>query len=335
MHINSKVRSLILILVVFALLFGVLFLVKHQLDRAAEDDDDGPGASDYLRQMQLITVEGKDYLPKEGITSYLMIGIDKSGKMADNEGDIRNRALCDFLLLVVFDAKAKTYSLIHLNRDTMTTNQILGMNGVVVDSRYEQLSYAHMYGSGMEDSCENVVKSVSDLLYGVPIQRYLALTMTAVGVLNDKLGGVDVTIPYDMTSVKKDWTPGKTVSLKGDDALLFIRARSSLGDELGTNAVRMERQRTYLSKMLQKVTEKNDSNFFFSVYNSVADYVLTNCTTNEINELSASLKDYSYAGITSPEGTAEISKVTGFNEFTVDERALRDLVLNTFYTPAD
>ncbi len=334
MKLQGKYRSLLIILAIFILAAGVLLILHFRNKSDDTPDETEKGALDYQREMMVVNIDGKQYLPKEGLTSYLFIGIDKQGKMADNMGEAVNDGLCDFLLLAIFNEKAKTYSLIHINRDTMTEVRMLTANGIPAGTTYQQIALAHAYGNGMENSCENVVHCVSELLYGVPIQRYIAMTMTAIGILNDKVGGISVTIPYDMTVVHKDWTEGKKVTLKGDDALLFVRARRTLGADLGTNAVRMERQRTYLSALMQAITAKNDANLFFKLYNSTADYILTNCTTNEISDLSGTLKDYTYTGITAPEGTSKIG-LHDWNEFTVDEKSLRELVISTFYEPAD
>ena len=44
-----------------------------------------------------------------------------------------------------------------------------------------QLALAHTYGSGEEDSCENTVLAVENLLYGVGIDHYVSLTMDGGG----------------------------------------------------------------------------------------------------------------------------------------------------------
>lgn len=42
----------------------------------------------------------------------------------------------------------------------------------------------------MEQSCENTVDAVSNMLYGIQIEGYLCLNMDSIKVLNHLAGGV-------------------------------------------------------------------------------------------------------------------------------------------------
>lgn len=137
--------------------------------------------------------------------AFFVICLDKEGEQRDS-GSYRNNAQNDLLLLLVMDAREKKYSLIQINRDTMTNVPVLDVNGMRSGKNFEQIALAHTYGNGLEVSCENTVKAVSDFLGGVNIDNYAAITMSAVAPVNDYFGGVDVTVEEDM----KPWTLGNS-----------------------------------------------------------------------------------------------------------------------------
>lgn len=57
-----------------------------------------------------------------------------------------------------------------------------------------QASLVFAYGNEKEKSCENTARSVLRLRYGMLIQSYAVLNMEAIILLNDAVGGVEVTI---------------------------------------------------------------------------------------------------------------------------------------------
>ena len=103
---------------------------------------------------------GKEYVRKDRIETFLVLGLDKYE--GASEADSYNNDKCaDFLVLLVVDRKARTYSTIYLNRDTITDVTVLGVGGKKVGTVKQQLSLAHTYGSGGEDSARNTARAVS------------------------------------------------------------------------------------------------------------------------------------------------------------------------------
>ena len=95
---------------------------------------------------------------------------------------------------------------------------------------YAQLAYAHTYGTGMEDSCENMKKTVSKLLGGVAIDYYVSMNVEAIAPLNDAVGGVTVNVVHDFSQVDAT-IPKGVVTLKGDQARAFVQSRWYVGDK--------------------------------------------------------------------------------------------------------
>ena len=214
----------------------------------------------------------------------------------------------------------------------MTDVPMLGATGDYIGLTTEQITYAHSYGDGLEKSCENTALAVSRLLYGMKIDNYLSLTMGGITALNDTVGGVTVTIEDDFSGVDDTLIKGETVTLVGEHAVNFVRARYSLKDD--TNVSRMRRQATYMTALVSKLRERlaEDDAFILELYNAVADYLITDCDINDLGEISENLSTYGLGGIVTPEG----ENVHGeYMEFYPDEAALQQLIADLFYVPVE
>ena len=237
------------------------------------------------------------------------------------------------MLLLVMDKQHETCTPIQLNRDTMTQIRILGVTGEPAGTFTGQLALAHTYGSGEEDSCENTVLAVSNLLYGMEIDHYVSLTMDGVAILNDLVGGVTVEVLDDFSGIDDTLVQGETVTLYGQHALTYVRARGSLEDS--TNLHRMERQRQYLAGLQEQVKKaaQSDSNFSLDALLQVNEYMVSDCTVNQLSDLINSMVTYEIEDIRTTQGEAQVGEE--YMEFTVDEDALQQLVLEVFYDAVD
>ena len=174
-----------------------------------------------------VTHGGKTYKLKSQVETMLFIGLDTY--LEDGSG--RDGAMSDFLALAVFDHKAKSFRVVQINRDTMTDVPVLGTFGDYAGEAYQQIAWAHSYGEGKDDSCRNTADAVSALLYDVTINNYASVTLDAVGVVNDLVGGVEVEIEDDFSAVDDSLVMGERVLLKGKQAVTFVRSRAGVGDQ--------------------------------------------------------------------------------------------------------
>jgi LCP family protein required for cell wall assembly len=300
-----------------------------------EDEEDVEAVSpleDDSEEVETIYYDGRQYMKNENLSTLLIMGIDDEEFIeVDTE---RNESLADFLLLAVFDRENKTCTLVQLNRDTMCTFPTEGLEGSTIQLGYGQICMAYNYGSGMEDSCENTVYAVSRLLYDATIDNYFTVTMGAVPALNDLAGGVTVTIEDDFTGVDDTLVQGETVTLMGEHALNFVRARYSMVED-GTNLNRMSRQRTYMTGLMSALQDKvqGDPMFLLNMYSALADDLLTDCSLDELTDYASMVSEYDVSDIIVPEGEAVKGELN--IEFYVDEDALQQLVVDLFYIPVD
>lgn len=326
LKINRNAYKIVVFLIAVAIFLVLFFafLSKWETKYGSVDTDTTDEGQIY--------VNGTSYIPNKNLEVLLLIGVDKYESQLQDDS-YNNTEQADFLMLLVIDKSAETYTLLHLNRDTMTEIPILGVRGEQAGTLTGQLALAHTYGSGGADSCRNTVEAVSNMLYGIDIDHYLAFTMDAVVKINDLAGGVTLTVSDDLTSASPKLSKGATVTLDGEMALAYVRTRYGLKDS--SNLRRMERQRQYLTALQSALNTKmsTQEDFMLDVLEAISPYMTSDCTANQLSKLYDRIELYKDNGIQTIEGDAV--KGEEYMEFYPDEDALKQQVIRLFYTPLE
>lgn len=325
MKIKSNLLKLIAVIFtavffITAVLFFIEFLDKKQ-NVAHIQFDKG-----------VATYKGKDYVLKQDIETLLVLGLDKyeGATSSDSQG---KGVQADFLMLFVLDNASKQYTAIQINRDTMANVNKLGVGGGKIETVKKQiaLAYNYVYDNSGKISCRNTSDAVEDLLLGVDVDHYVSLTLDSVKIINDLVGGVEVTMLDDFTSVDESMVKDQNITLTGDQALLYVRERYGLEDS--TNNTRMKRQRQYINALYEKTMSciKADENFAIDMIDKIADYTVYDSTDYRMKEYAEKFNNYEFLGI--KEIAGESVKGDEFMEFYPDEDALLQLVIDMFYNP--
>ena len=288
-----------------------------------------PPDQSFHVERKTITKDGVDYFPRQDINVILLMGIDQEGPVtASPEPNFGNAV--DMAALIVFDEKQEICTVLNVNRDAMVDMPMLDEEGRESGSWYGQLAYSHTYGTGVEDSCENTKKTVSNLFSGLNIDYYIAMNIDAVAKLNDAVGGVTVNITDDFSTIDPALTKG-TFTLRGDQARTFVQSRWYVSDDL--NIHRIERQKEYMDGFARAFREKLDSseNFVISAYEEVAPYILSDLPISTLTGMVERYQDYEITRILSLEG--ENVQGEEFYEFYPDQEKLEELTLELFYAP--
>ena len=315
-------RLVILLVLVLVILYSGLQILESTVLYYPESSGE-PTVS------KTITRNGMEYFPRQDITVVMVLGIDRYGPV-ESSNYYRNEGSADSVMLLVFDETQKDCRVLYLNRDTMVHMDVLGVRGEYAGTTYGQLALAHTYGTGMEDSCENVKSTLMNFLHGLSVDYYVAMNMDALPILNDAVGGVTVTVTDDFSKVNPSITMGE-LTLRGDQVIDYVRTRKGVGDQ--KNLTRMERQKEYVNGFLKALYSKAeaDSAFLLSVYEAAAPYLVTDCTGDTLAALLERYADYTVTETLSPEG--ENTVVDGHYEFRADEEKLDALIVELFYAP--
>ncbi len=286
-----------------------------------------------LENRETVNVNGVTYRLRNNLTSILLMGVDKYSDQ-EQTSTYRNGGQADFLRLVVIDNDAKKLWQIAIDRDTITPISILGVMGNETGTRNERISLSHGFGDGKEQSCELTRKAVQNLLFGAPVDFYMALNMDGISELNDLLGGVTVTLEDDFSSIDPTMTKGKKLTLVGDQAEIFIRSRMSMN--IGTNEARMKRQETYMNEAQSVLRKKltSDASAAGDMFDSLLPYLTTDMARGRLVNEAYAARDYEWADILTAEGRHSVDK-DGFMQFEVNQKSLQNIVLTVFYEKAD
>lgn len=214
-------------------------------------------------------------------------------------------------------------------RQDITVMLVMGIDGLPAGNNFGQLALSHTFGNGLERSCENVKKTVSDFLYGLQIDYYVSMNMDAIATMNDAVGGVKVTVTEDFSKVDPTIPMGEVI-LRGQQAINYVRTRKNVGDQL--NLSRIERQKELHSGLLHGVQGfRTECGFPGGCLEEISPYIVTDCSTNALSGIVSRYEDYDLRQIVTPKGENILSKE--YYEFHVDKEALDKLVLDLFYRP--
>lgn len=317
-------RRWILLAVCLLAVIGGMLLVFSGLERLILlSDSTAEGNPENVNDSGSIFYDGIWYAPKDSLETILLMGID----MAD-EG----LGQADFLGLLLLDEETEQFLLLHLNRNTIADIFQTDLYGRDAGSFRGQLALAHAYGRDSGDGCRQTVKSVEALLYGITVDHYISLTMDGMSILNDRVGGVTLNLLDDFTHLDPAYTEGSVVTLKGAHALAYVRERGALEDS--SDLRRMERQCQYMDALAEafgKTEDVNSEDFFIDTFLEVNAYMVSDCTADQLGDLTETLHRYEYAGIYMLEG--ESVKGHTYMEFHLDESSVRQTILKLFYTP--
>ncbi len=312
---------------ILALIVVGFYLVEHAVDKAEEKSsgDDEFSYSDYSGDQ--IYYEAQWYVPNENVESILILGIDREEEGSDER---QNSQQADFLAIVVINKESESYRILHLNRDTMTEIPQTDEFGEVYGHFTGQLTLAHTYGADDKVRCRNTINTVENLLYGIDIDHYISMTMDAVPILNDSIGGVTVRLLDDFTNLDPSYVKDAEVTLMGDDALVYVQERGALEDS--SNLKRMERQEQYISALLDKMSNFDIDNTTETMM-KVNEYLVSDCTIDQLSRLIERIGSYTYGGTVDLEG--EAVKGSRFMEYYVDDQVIQAAVVEMFYKLRD
>lgn len=178
----------------------------------------------------------------------------------------------DTMLLLRVDPEQDAVSLLSIPRDTRVEVQGVGM---------DKINDANVQGGATL-----AARTVSSVLNGVPIDRYVRVSTDAFKELVDLLGGVEVNVPKPMVyedktqKLKINLQPGLQ-TLNGDQAEQFARFRA---DDLG-DIGRVQRQQALLKALRQKITSPTVIPRIPGLVRAMQKYIDTNLTLEEMMAL--------------------------------------------------
>ena len=177
-------------------------------------------------------------------------------------------------------------------------------------------------------------RAVTELLDGLQIDGYMAVSMGALKPLNDAVDGVTVTID-DPELEKRDpaFKPGTSVTLMGDQAEAFLRYRDTGKSQ--SAVARLERQKGYIAGYAEAVKKKasREEGVALKLLETAAPYMVTNLSKDQYLDIMMA-----FSGSSQQLGGDDIRTLPGegaetriYDEYHPDPEGVTQMVLDLFY----
>lgn len=298
----------------FAGAAAVFGLVENLMDKT----EAGSKFDDTSRKDPILH-NGVYFAPKKKLDTLLLLCVDRSEDRSDSEEAV-------FLALLIADAEQKSFTLLHIDPDTVAA--IPSSDGD--SSEVGRIASAYTYGSDDRTRCKSLMNAIEDLLYGIEIDQYLSLSLEAVAVLNDSVGGVTLQLPDDCTFLDESYVKDAVVTLRGEDALAYILEDGESRENSNQN--RAQRQKQYFRALFAQIKGAG-IDVSFKMLLDLKQYVSFGGTMSQMTGLLKRMKDCTFGGIESLEG--EVIADDELREYRLDDQAARETVIRLFYTPVE
>lgn len=319
---KGRKRKIIFFALLFMICLGVLQLLRGFLK------DKEPIWDDNLSQSSIseITYDGKQYRYNHNLINILYLGIDNNDVIR-NDMMPGNAGQTDCIMILSLNKETKQAKILQIPRDTMTEIDIYNRSGEAFKTVTEQIATQYAYCTGGTNSCWAAKKTISEMLYDLPIDGYLAMDMASISLVNDAIGGVTLKIPKDYTMINPEFQKGVTLTLKGEQAYDYVHWRDT--NASFSNNDRLERQVQYIPAMIDTIRNNAEleKNYYDVIYPLVEKYITTDLQENEINELA----QYELAVSDIQRLPGEGKKGEIYEEFYLDDEELQKMLIETFY----
>lgn len=314
-------RKIILwVLGIFCILLAGATVYTVLMSRRASEEVQGEAQD---TQDQFVTYNGKKYEKNPDIRMILFLGIDKEST-ADLGGNPGTNGQSDSINLLVLNTKEKTGQFLQISRDTIVPIDVYDVQGEKILTEEGQLALQYAYGDGKEKSCRLTKEKVEELLYGISIPDYFALTIDGISVAADVVGGIPITVPKDYTYLDPAFQEGAEITLNGRLTETYVRGRNT--EELDSNVERMERQSQVMQALLSQLKTEEVQESYASIYQKMQPYLVTNMSFERLE----SLAEYEISDeiLTLP---GEVQEEDGKAAFYPEEIKTREFILKLVY----
>lgn len=312
------------------LLLHIRLQQKQSVYQVKVDENALENQGEAQASYRKIEVDGQVYRYNTSITNILYMGVDTE---TDSEVETAGApGQADSIMMLSIDRRTRRMEIIAIPRDTMTKIRMYDNSGNYLGRATQHLSLAYAYGDGKEQSCRLVSEAVSQLLFDIPVQKYISSDISSIAQINDLVGGVTVTVPGDdLEYLGTRFKKGRTLTLDDETAEIFVRSRDI--DEDFSNTGRMERQKVYLMAFLEKlkVRAQDDMEGLLADIEELGDTSLSNLTSTDLDQLLTILSenDLTEENYHILEGEDQLGEL--HDEFYADEEKLQELILDLYY----
>ncbi len=323
---NQKITLILTVILTILTVVAVAIFVLDIRLRDLKGDEDTQTQSQARKDW--IEYNGKTYEYNSNLTNILFLGIDKADDI-DKTYMPGEAGQADCIMILSLDQNTKEANIWQINRNAMTEVDLYDISGNAYKTIKKQLATQYAYCIGGSRSCWATEQTVAKMLYDLPIDGYVSLSVEGISEINDALGGVKVTMTEADELVDSSFVAGTDVVLKGDLAETYVRRRDITVFDSVTD--RMRRQTTYITAMISQMKNKSGSSLYDTLSPFLDNYILTDLDAKELE----ALKNYQYKTDDIHYLPGETSMGEKYEEFNIDETSLQEMLIENFYTEVE
>lgn len=255
---RAKKIALYLLLGIVVIFCGVLFSVYRSAAGAYDPGESTPASAGALgKKARERAVQADPSMVRREGTYCFVVGA------TDNEG-----YRTDTMMLVFFEPAKQVLNILQIPRDLIIETGH--------DSNKANALYA--YGKGA------LMKSALSSAFGIPIDDYVVINLTCFRTVVDKLGGVELNVPFDMDYEDPDQDlyihlKQGLQTLDGKEAEGFVRYRYGYVD---MDYGRMNAQKMFLAALAKTVTKPLNAVKVPGLIDTVFKNMKTDLTASEM-----------------------------------------------------
>lgn len=288
-----------------------------------------------------VVYDGKVYEYRDDMLNFLLLGIDHDGSLStETKLSDWNAGQADTIFLVSLNQTDKEISVIGIPRNAMVDVEIYNSESERVETIFNQICLQYGYAGGGELGLQKMKESVSELMCGLPIHGACAVSFNAISLITDRLGGIEVVVPDDMTQYDKAFTQGSTQILTGKNVIDYLRYREY--KTLGSPTTRLVRQKEFMRVAMGRVMQeiKNNPVFVTDIYKSVKAYMNTDISVDEAvyiasKALDCTLAEQSFYQLSGEDRAEYFVRENGvedfYNDYYIDKDALQKIMFEVYY----
>lgn len=326
---NQKISLILMVILTVLTVVAVVIYVRDiRISRPRSATKDTSVQSQSQANKNQIEYNGKIYEYNSNLINVLFLGIDKADDI-DKTYMPGEAGQADCIMILSLDQDTKEANIWQINRNAMTEVDLYDISGNAYKTIKKQLATQYAYCIGGSRSCWAAEQTVANMLYDLPIDGYVSLSVDGISEINDALGGVTVAMTEADEAVDASFKAGTDVLLKGDQAETYVRHRDT--KVFNSVADRMRRQTTYITAMISQMKNKSGSSLYDTLAPFLDTYILTDLDAKELE----ALKNYQYKTDDIHYLPGETTMGEKYEEFYIDETSLQEMLIENFYTEVE
>ena len=270
-----------------------------------------------------IIYKGSKYHRNKDISPILFLGVDHADGLEDAIYMGRS-GRSDTIYIFLLNKKDKTVTLLSMSRDTMTEVDVYNPEGEYYFSGVMQVTMQYAYGKNAKNSCKLAEQTISEVLFHLDFDAYIAVNLEAITKVVDMLGGLTITMPEDYSYIDPRYIAGAELTLNSWEVEWLLRYRDLT--QLESNDIRMKRQALLIETVADELKSRGISSSISDILKIAKEDITTNAGLGTIKK------------IATYQLSEDIYKVPGETragsihaEYYVDNNALMDLLVELLY----